>query len=277
MGNSQAKVNDPDIQDIINMVPLDGTLVSKKNINNETVRFRFDPSTHMSILQNNMCILHEEELFVDFQMDTGTNISLGFHRVALAAVSRHMRDLMTETMLNQVDEFHRPDLPAKNMAELQDVVYGKIALCDITDETRVLAGIPDSFETPQLLKAFHSLYKDEELTNLHLLIGGDMIKCHREILASSSPRLYHLLRQMDAEMSENEIVSAIEFHEDVDIIHNILDYLYSCQIEIDTHNCQQLLHAAVTYQLPDLVNACLQYMAPTISPENAIGMRYRLK
>ncbi|XP_041045706.1 kelch-like protein 38 [Carcharodon carcharias] len=121
----------------------------------------------------------------------------------------------------------------------------------------------------QLLKQLNALRQEEILTDVILCAGDKEVPCHRNVLASSSP----YFRAMFCNNFKESFLTRVHLlgiH--VDILTQIVDYVYTGEITINAANVFCLMEAAGIYQYPKVLEACSLYLQNQLSAENCLGM-----
>ncbi|XP_067838024.1 kelch-like protein 38 [Heptranchias perlo] len=121
----------------------------------------------------------------------------------------------------------------------------------------------------QLLEQLNILRHEETLTDVILCAGDKEVPCHRNVLASSSP----YFRAMFCDNFKESFLTRVHLlgiH--VDILTQIVDYVYTGEITINTANVFSLMEAAGIYQYPKVLEACSLYLQNQLTAENCLGM-----
>jgi len=97
-----------------------------------------------------------------------------------------------------------------------------------------------------LLHGFSKLYRDSEFVDVTLVVGEREFRCHRNVLAISSPFFMALFSTAMSE-SGQEKISLKEL--DQLTMELVLDYIYTGEVALAEDTVQDLLSAANRFQL----------------------------
>lgn len=112
------------------------------------------------------------------------------------------------------------------------------------------------------------LLESFEWSDCSFLVGNQIIRAHKLILAISSPVFKVMLYGPMAEATEI-LISDIE----PDVFQLLLDFIYKDKVEINTlENACGLLYAAKKYMFPYLVEICHKYIEDTTSINNVLSI-----
>ncbi|GCC23783.1 hypothetical protein chiPu_0002181 [Chiloscyllium punctatum] len=121
----------------------------------------------------------------------------------------------------------------------------------------------------QLLKQLNAQRKKAILTDVILCAGDKEVPCHRNVLASSSP----YFRAMFCNNFKESFLTHVHLlGVPVDILTQIVDYVYTGEITINATNVFSLLEAAGIYQYPKVLEACSLYLQSQLTATNCLGM-----
>ena len=111
------------------------------------------------------------------------------------------------------------------------------------------------------------LREEEELTDFTITSGSRSFRCHRLMLAASSPVLKAMLR---SQMSET-IKEAMTLDEiSGDVIQIILNYMYTGQINIPVSHLFDVLEAANFLQMLELKKICMKEASMRLAPHDIL-------
>jgi len=129
----------------------------------------------------------------------------------------------------------------------------------------------DEDRPSHLLHAISHLYNGALFSDVILCAGSDEIKCHRNILASSSA---YFLGMFKSELNESR-QSKIQIKEmESSTLHLVLDYVYTGKVELTVENVQSVLSAANLFQMINLRDGCAKFMMHHISEDNCVGLYF---
>ena len=110
-------------------------------------------------------------------------------------------------------------------------------------------------------------FKENELTDVTLLVQGRKYQCHKLVLSVGSEYFRTMFTSRFQEASQNEIelrdINASAFE-------SVLQYIYSGKVEITAENVEQLLNIACMMHLAALKSACCKLYKSFMSLDNVI-------
>ena len=112
--------------------------------------------------------------------------------------------------------------------------------------------------------------KEGILTDIDLIVGDEVYKCHRNILAHKSGYFYAMFVNQFSEKSASEV--------ELNCINNgafslVLDWIYDEEIGFDQDNVVGILQHASYLQLNDLVKDCFAYLEQNLNVEDVLEIR----
>ena len=113
------------------------------------------------------------------------------------------------------------------------------------------------------------LWRRRLYTDLTLVADGRHVRCHRVVLASASPYFHSRLYNGKKESSTDRI-----FIQDVprDILSDVLDFVYSGECSLNVDNAEDLLRAAVIFQMVALRDMCDFFLKDCVDSKNALRL-----
>ena len=116
------------------------------------------------------------------------------------------------------------------------------------------------------MKAVHRLRQNNEYTDVTLESGGVQIQCHRVVLAVGSEYFQAMFRCGLQEKSSDPVQLTME----PDILANVIDYMYTGEIELTDDNVESLLKACDVLQLDALKARCEDFMLTQVDITNCV-------
>lgn len=129
------------------------------------------------------------------------------------------------------------------------------------------------FQSTLLQDGLKELLNENKLIDCVLKIGDRSIPCHRLILAACSPYFRELYFSEEGDESEEKEITLENL--DVNIMENIVNYMYSAEIDINDNNVQDILVVANRFQIPSVFTVCINYLQKQLSQKNCLAV-YRL-
>ncbi|KAL5007173.1 hypothetical protein ScPMuIL_015979 [Solemya velum] len=121
----------------------------------------------------------------------------------------------------------------------------------------------------RLLKGLCDLYADKALTDVTLVTEGVEFPCHRNVLAATSS----YFRAMFTSAVRESEQTTVQLHGiKPDALGTILAYIYTGKVEVNVGTAQDILMAANLMNMTQVIDACTDYMASKITPENCLEL-----
>ncbi|GFO44811.1 kelch-like protein 17 [Plakobranchus ocellatus] len=121
------------------------------------------------------------------------------------------------------------------------------------------------------LSVMQELRCSQQLCDIVLCVGGAKFSAHRIVLAGCSPYLRAMFTNGMLE-SEREFV---ELHGiDPGTMGLLLDFMYTCRIEVSVDNVQAVLQGASMLGLHSLRNLCAHFLQNQLTASNCLGIHY---
>lgn len=121
------------------------------------------------------------------------------------------------------------------------------------------------------LEVMKSMYDVSELVDVTLCVHDQTFRCHRNVLAATSPYFRAMFTTGLTETSQERI----ELHEvDPSSVQQVINYAYTGQLEITKLNAQNLLAVASLFQITPIHRACARYMETQLDVTNCVGIYY---
>ena len=111
---------------------------------------------------------------------------------------------------------------------------------------------------------------EQKLCDVVLVVGGEEILAHRLVLAASSQYFFSMFVGSMRE-SRQERVELKEVEPSA--MRQLVDFAYSCKLEITTSNVQSLMMASSIYSFPSIFEATAKFLEGQLHPSNCLGIR----
>nr|CAJ83337.1 giant axonal neuropathy (gigaxonin) [Xenopus tropicalis] len=130
----------------------------------------------------------------------------------------------------------------------------------------------DPQHAAKLLRALGSFRGESGFCDALLVLEGQEIPVQRNILAAASP---YIRAKLNYNPPKNDgSIYRIELEGiSVDVMKEILDYIFSGQIRLSEETIQDVVQAADLLLLTDLKTLCCEFLEGCITAENCIGIR----
>ncbi|CAH1780313.1 unnamed protein product [Owenia fusiformis] len=120
------------------------------------------------------------------------------------------------------------------------------------------------YNSSTIHKKVKSLYDNDELSDVKLMVGQKVFHAHRLILASSSDIFRVMLTNSKWIESRRDIIPLREEEECAGVFEHFLKYMYTGSIQLTHTNVLPLLILADKYIVKDLADLCTNYMCEHI-------------
>ncbi|GAA57693.1 kelch-like protein 20 [Clonorchis sinensis] len=117
----------------------------------------------------------------------------------------------------------------------------------------------------QFLEAMDCLWKNRELCDVVLLVGGREIFTHRVVLAACSA---YFRAMFTGELAESRQTEITLYDLNGDALEMLVDFCYTNHIIVEECNLQNLLPAACLLQLTEVQDVCCEFLKRQLDPSN---------
>ncbi|XP_049816910.1 actin-binding protein IPP isoform X2 [Schistocerca nitens] len=121
----------------------------------------------------------------------------------------------------------------------------------------------------KVLLNLNFLRQNSRFCDISIVAGGKVLKAHRAVLSASSP---YFQAMFTAGLSEEQ-QETIELHDvSPNILHTLIDFIYTGDVSIGQENVQELMAAADMLQLREVVQGCTDFLKRELHTSNAVGI-----
>ena len=120
-----------------------------------------------------------------------------------------------------------------------------------------------------LSEDFGNLFLDPQNSDVVLLCQGEEIRAHRVILCARSPVLRAMLQN---DMPENVRGEIKNDDCDIDVLKEMIRYMYSAKVDREFIKFKELLILANKCQVEELIKYCGSKLAVSLTKENALEL-----
>lgn len=122
---------------------------------------------------------------------------------------------------------------------------------------------------PKLLRNLNAQRLANKFSDVGLVAGGSIIRAHRAVLAAGSA-YFNAMFTVGLVEEQQELVEihSISPH----ILSQLVDFIYSGNVDITQDNVQELFAAADMLELDDVVSGCISYLNKQLHYSNALGI-----
>ncbi|KAI0226983.1 Kelch-like protein 21 [Lamellibrachia satsuma] len=129
----------------------------------------------------------------------------------------------------------------------------------------------------EFMKGLHKMRQNEQYTDVTLLSGDVHFRCHRIVLEAASDYFKAMFRCGLEESTSATVTLTME----PEILTNIVDYMYTGEIQLTVDNVESLVKAGDLLQLGCLKYTCEDFMASQVKLHNFVeyyrfALLYRL-
>jgi len=135
--------------------------------------------------------------------------------------------------------------------------------------------VPDESITPfqlsrELAGHLRKMFESHQFSDLQIICHGEIIPCHRSMLAARSDVFEAMFRFNDVE--ENKTVEVVIDDFNLETVKAVVLHIYTGEVELTEENTEQLIKAADYYQLHGLKKKTEDALVKMVKTENAIDM-----
>lgn len=113
-----------------------------------------------------------------------------------------------------------------------------------------------------LLKQLNQQRRQELFCDCSVLVEGQLFRAHRNVLFASSGYFRMLLSQSPDELSDSVSASFDVFSPETFSV--ILDFIYSGQLDLSSHNVIEVMSAASYLQMNNVINYCKNFIKSSL-------------
>lgn len=113
-----------------------------------------------------------------------------------------------------------------------------------------------------LLKQLNQQRRQELFCDCSVLVEGQLFRAHRNVLFASSGYFRMLLSQGPDELSDSVSATFDVFSPDTFTV--ILDFIYSGQLDLTSHNVIEVMSAASYLQMNNVINYCKNFIKSSL-------------
>ncbi|KAK7794828.1 hypothetical protein R5R35_009395 [Gryllus longicercus] len=121
----------------------------------------------------------------------------------------------------------------------------------------------------KVLQNLNFLRQNMRFCDVEIVAGGMVMKAHRAVLSASSPYFQAMFTTGLLEEQQDTVeLHAISPH----VLHSLIEFIYSGEIDINQENVQDLMVAADMLELKEVVIGCTEFLKHELHVTNAIGI-----
>lgn len=123
--------------------------------------------------------------------------------------------------------------------------------------------------THKAFEVMNVMRKQNLMCDVILVADGVEVPTHKMVLSACSPYFYAMFTSFEESRADRITLQGV----DGQALQLLVDYVYSSEIGVTEDNVQVLLPAANLLQLPDVRDACCDFLHAQLHPSNCLGIR----
>jgi len=123
----------------------------------------------------------------------------------------------------------------------------------------------------EMMKNFLDFRKNGVLCDATLCVGGKTFNAHRTLLAAASP-YFKALFSSNLNDNASDCKPIVLTDIKADIMDNILDFIYSGEIELNNSNIKEIISAANYLLITSLKSRCTKFLQKMLTPSNCLSI-----
>ena len=167
----------------------------------------------------------------------------------------------------QVSEDHSTVSSVDLVVNMSDLHINEDTRSTSREESQVFVakGHPsEAFERMQQMR------EEQKLCDVVLEVEGEEILAHRLVLAASSQYFFSMFAGSMRESRQERVeLKAVE----ANAMRLLVEFAYTCKLEITTVNVQSVMMAASIYSFPSVFEAAAKFLEGQLHPSNCLGIR----
>ena len=127
----------------------------------------------------------------------------------------------------------------------------------------------------KILHTLNSFRKSQTFCDVFLVVDNSRLPAHKVVLAASSPYFKaSFTSELPGGKSGNEFpVDIPAFLPDIESIEELLNYVYTGEVEISEENAKKLFVVADFYDILSLREACAEFLQINLKPSNCLAIQ----
>ncbi|CAL9692078.1 unnamed protein product [Knipowitschia caucasica] len=168
--------------------------------------------------------------------------------------------------------FHPPSaLPLTNgqaqLAEAQDGANGLLRTVGMGKYEFSDPGHPK-----EMLKELNQQRRAKEFTDLKIIVEGKEFEVHQNVLASCSLYFKDLVKRSSGETRSGEPLELNMSNITAEVLEQLLEFVYTGSLVIDSANAKTLLEAANKFQFNTFCKVCVSFLEKQLTASNCLGV-----
>ncbi|CAG01480.1 unnamed protein product, partial [Tetraodon nigroviridis] len=124
----------------------------------------------------------------------------------------------------------------------------------------------------EMLKELNQQRRAKEFTDLKIIVEGKEFEVHQNVLASCSLYFKDLVKRSSGEKRNGEALELNMSNISADVLEQLLEFVYTGSLVIDSANAKTLLEAANKFQFNTFCKVCVSFLEKQLTAVNCLGV-----
>nr|XP_040016514.1 kelch-like protein 29 [Gasterosteus aculeatus aculeatus] len=124
----------------------------------------------------------------------------------------------------------------------------------------------------EMLKELNQQRRAKEFTDLKIIVEGKEFEVHQNVLASCSLYFKDLVKRSSGETRSGETLELTMGNIGADVLEQLLEFVYTGSLVIDSANAKTLLEAANKFQFNTFCKVCVSFLEKQLTAANCLGV-----
>ncbi|XP_029114066.1 kelch-like protein 29 isoform X1 [Scleropages formosus] len=130
----------------------------------------------------------------------------------------------------------------------------------------------DPWHPKEMLKELNQQRRSKEFTDLKIIVEGKEFEVHQNVLASCSLYFKDMVKRSSGESSKGEKLELSMSNISADVLEQLLEFVYTGSLIIDSANAKTLLEAANKFQFNTFCKVCVSFLEKQLTASNCLGV-----
>ncbi|XP_061668492.1 kelch-like protein 29 [Syngnathoides biaculeatus] len=124
----------------------------------------------------------------------------------------------------------------------------------------------------EMLKELNQQRRAKEFTDLKIIVEGKEFEVHQNVLASCSLYFKDLVKRSSGETRNGEVLKLSMSNIGAEVLEQLLEFVYTGSLVIDSANAKTLLEAANKFQFNTFCKVCVSFLEKQLTAANCLGV-----
>ncbi|XP_072296244.1 kelch-like protein 29 isoform X2 [Eucyclogobius newberryi] len=124
----------------------------------------------------------------------------------------------------------------------------------------------------EMLKELNQQRRAKEFTDLKIIVEGKEFEVHQNVLASCSLYFKDLVKRSSGETRRGDTLELNMSNITADVLEQLLEFVYTGLLVIDSANAKTLLEAANKFQFSNFCKVCVSFLEKQLTAANCLGV-----